>query len=241
MRTQPLEDVISHWSKLIENFTTSSTKLYAAVEKGLERRKLPEATITRVAWSEGGVLSPNREYLRIEGSGFVYDICAAPFGTGFFFSEWLTRKRAEYVFYYLSTFVFGAWLISRFLATILYSGLQNQSSMDLSLLAWRAFLLSPGFIGSVSLLIALLIVGVLARAGFRGPALALGTVPLLGPLFDRLFMPITYYNLDTAAMFRATVHAAVLEAIDDLTTQKGLRALAPEDRKPEYELVPLTP
>ena len=33
-------------------------------------------------------------------------------------------------------------------------------------------------------------------------------------------------------MFRATVHAAVLEVIDDLTTQKGIKALAPEERKP---------
>jgi hypothetical protein len=35
-----------------------------------------------VQWSEGGVLSPNGEYLRIEGSGFRFDLWAAPFGTG---------------------------------------------------------------------------------------------------------------------------------------------------------------
>jgi len=40
-----------------------------------------------VEWPEGGLVSPNREYLRIEVRGFRFDICAAPFGTGYSFSR----------------------------------------------------------------------------------------------------------------------------------------------------------
>lgn len=41
---------------------------YEAVESGLFRRKLPGAKVSNVRWAEGGVLSPDREYFRIEGS-----------------------------------------------------------------------------------------------------------------------------------------------------------------------------
>ena len=55
---------------------------------------------------------------------------------------------------------------------------------------------------------------------------------MIGPVYGLLFRPQTYYRYDTAQMFQKTVHNAVLEAIDQLTTEKGLRALSQEDRKP---------
>jgi hypothetical protein len=76
------ENTLSHWSKLFEEFSAASYDFYDAVEAGLARRKVPEARTAMVQWSEGGVLSPNGEYLRIEGSGFRFDLWAAPFGTG---------------------------------------------------------------------------------------------------------------------------------------------------------------
>lgn len=68
MPSFPLDAILSHWSKLFEDFSTSSYDFYDAVEEGLARRKIPEAKTAMVQWSEGGVLSPNREYLRIEGN-----------------------------------------------------------------------------------------------------------------------------------------------------------------------------
>jgi hypothetical protein len=49
----------------------------------------------RVDWSEGGLLSAKREYLRATYGRYSFDICAAPFGKDFFFSWWLTRRRPE--------------------------------------------------------------------------------------------------------------------------------------------------
>ena len=44
--------------------------------------------------------------------------------------------------------------------------------------------------------------------------------------------PITYYRIDTAHMFQKSVHAAVMEVIDAITEEKGLRALTESERKP---------
>ena len=60
----------------------------------------------------------------------------------------------------------------------------------------------------------------------------LGVVALgiIRPLF---FPPRpTFYRLDTANMFHTAVQAAVSDAVDQLTSSKGLRALTPEERKP---------
>ena len=97
MSQSPLEYVVAHWSKLIENFSTSSDEFYKAVGAALASRDIPDAPTYRIQWSEGGVLSPNREYFRIVGSGFACDICAAPFGTGYFFSWWLSRNPPQFV------------------------------------------------------------------------------------------------------------------------------------------------
>ena len=48
-----------------------------------------------------------------------------------------------------------------------------------------------------------------------------------------LFDPETFYKEDTRTMYREMVHAAVLEVVDGTLEGKGLRALAPEYRKPE--------
>ena len=57
-------------------------------------------------------------------------------------------------------------------------------------------------------------------------------IPLLGPLLLWMFRRITYFRVDTGAMFRDSVHMAVLEVIDEMTESKGLRKLSEFERKP---------
>ncbi len=233
MAQSPLEYVVAHWSKLFENFSASSDKFYDAVGEALARREIPNAPTRRIQWSEGGVLSPNREYFRIEGSGFACDICAAPFGNGFFFSWWLTRKPVQFVLLFLAAYLGVSWVISKFLSTVLFKAFASGAILpDPEIIALRILLLNPITIAILSLFLGLTLVGVLERGGFREPGEALKTIPILGWVYEHWFSPVTFYRLDTAAMFRATVHAAVLEVIDELTTQKGLKALAPDERKP---------
>src|SRR5215216_5997659 len=79
--------VLSHWHQLYENFSTSSRDFYTAVEEAIKKREVPDLVFSRVTWKESGILSAKREYLRVARGRLHWDICAAPFGTGFFFSS----------------------------------------------------------------------------------------------------------------------------------------------------------
>lgn len=46
----------------------------------------------------------------------------------------------------------------------------------------------------------------------------------------------TFYRMDTANMFYTAVHDSVVEAVDGLTTSKGVRGLSAEDKKPIMRL-----
>ncbi len=81
--------VLSHWYSLIEGLDTSPMGFYKAVEEAIERRKIPDSSRSRIDYREGGVFSAKREYLRVKRLGYTFDICGAPFGTGFFVSWWL--------------------------------------------------------------------------------------------------------------------------------------------------------
>ena len=81
--------IFSHWYHLIENLQQSSQDFYALVDRAIGQRQLPETKTSRVDYREGGILSAKREYLRVKRKEHIFDICAAPFGRGFFISWWL--------------------------------------------------------------------------------------------------------------------------------------------------------
>ena len=149
---------VAHWSQLIENLQTNPQDFYRSVEESVERRHLPDSKRSRVQWREGGLMSAKREYLRLKRKEELFDICGAPFGTGFFVSWWQAENG--------STF--------------------------------RALMLS---------------------------------LPIVGGIWAALF-PDTYYKIDTEEMFGTSVHSAVMDVIDGMTQQQGLRQLTELERKP---------
>lgn len=58
-------------------------------------------------------------------------------------------------------------------------------------------------------------------------------IPLIGGWLHRSFYPVTYYTIDTATMYRHCVHTALLEVVDGITSEKGLRSLTEAERKPQ--------
>lgn len=88
--------VLSHWHKLFEGFQESPEQIYSQMEQAIERRKIPDVKISRISYPEAGVLSARREYLRVQRMDHIFDICAAPFGTGFFVSWWLGEPRGYF-------------------------------------------------------------------------------------------------------------------------------------------------
>src|SRR5262249_23743656 len=83
--------VVGNWHGYIENFSTSALDFYELVKAGIARREIPDLKITSVEWKEGGLGSGKRVYLRVSREGLNFDLSAAPFGTGYFFSWWLAR------------------------------------------------------------------------------------------------------------------------------------------------------
>jgi hypothetical protein len=207
---------ISHWCKLVENLQASPLEFYAAVEQAIEQRQIPEAERSRIDYQEGGLLSAKREYLRVERREHLIDICGAPFGNGFFFSSWLGAAPPAVDPFHVLLVVLG-------MMTIAYGFVKLFGLI----LGGLLLLMSLG---------ALIILLRVARSGtlpFSGDVdAALVSIPIVGPVYERFFRPMTYYRIDTALMFQQAVHAAVLEVIDQMTSAKGLRALSEDERKP---------
>ncbi|MEN9582475.1 MAG: hypothetical protein RL641_429 [Candidatus Parcubacteria bacterium] len=155
IKGNPIE-IRSNWHHSFGNFQFSSQEFYQKVEESVRKHEIPNVSFTRVTHSQGGIFSSKREYLRINRGEYVFDICAAPFGTDFFVSWWL-----------------------------------GESVKD-----------------------------ILAR------------IPILNTILGKNTKQKTYYQMDTEAMFKGSVQQGVLEAIDLITTSKGMRALSELERRP---------
>jgi len=217
MRKQP--DVISHWHKVYENFATSPLDFYTMVEQEIIRWKIPEVEFSRVVWKEGGVFTAKRTYLRVSRGPVNFDICAAPYGTGFFFSYWVTSppKRLKAILYLVGVFLLSMFIVGATLA--LFDGRD-----------------AGGWIGIVLALSLLIGLAFAVRSGKLGDEEAVFAMPVLGFLYGRIFQPVTWFKIDTTTMFQESVAHALFEVIDTVTTARGIRELSEFERRP---MVPL--
>lgn len=149
----------SKWNTLIDNFSFSTQEFYKLLKEELQNQGIKRIEIEQISLKEGNAFSSRRSYLRATWKEYQYDICAAPFGKGFFISWWLLYKNS-----------IGQLIISK--------------------------------------------------------------IPFVGGWLARKIYPVTYYKIDTASMFMAYAQASILKVIDDITENKGVRALSEADRKP---------
>ncbi len=218
--------VEGHWHSLIDGFATSSLDFYELVKAGIARREIPDLKISQVEWNQGGLGAGKRVYLRVSREGLNFDICAAPFGTGYFFSWWLakiSRVLLDLLFIFLCLFV--AFLLYRGMSGTAGNGDMGEPSPGCAGLLLKPLL----FFG---LLLAL---GFFVRYGDRGLEPTVLSMPITGFVYGLIFRPSSYFNEDTAIMFKESVHHAVLEAIDQVTTAQGVRGLSEEARKITFE------
>lgn len=139
-------EVLRPWHHTFDQFQFSPQEFYEALQSGIKKRELPHLSYSRVTYQETFIFGQSRTYLRIERGVYVFDVCAAPFGSGFYVSWWFQEK---------TTF-------------------------------FRRMLLM---------------------------------VPVV-----KWFLDIkTFREIDTETVFRELVHASVLEAIDAMTNEKGIR------------------
>jgi hypothetical protein len=80
-------EVTPSWHRYFDDLALSSPDFYKAIEDALATRQIPGIRVRYVTFFERGLLSAKRLYLQIERDWMIYRICAAPFGTGYFFSS----------------------------------------------------------------------------------------------------------------------------------------------------------
>jgi hypothetical protein len=221
-RAKPV-DFISYTPQLFERFSFSSQEFYNRLERALAERDIPDLDMRRVIWKEGGMLSPGREYLRVQRERYVFDVCAAPFGTGFFVSLWCAERplRMGILLWFL---LLSALLVS----TVCF--MQNEMQIHFYLmqnfgLNWTGAA-AVAFFGLLCVyLFAAVIVGSHLDMFMMG-------VPVLGYFYERYFRTITYYRVDMMSMYRAAVKAAVHQVIDEITKAKGISPASEFGEKP---------
>jgi hypothetical protein len=220
---------LSHWYTLFENFSTSTQDFYAAVEEAIRERKIPGVEISRVFFHEGGTWTPKREYLRVKRGRIVCDICSAPFGTSHFFSWWVTPAPTRFGLLAITTVItllcYLSWKFVKNVVAIPTDSLLSFLSPFVEVL-----LLPLTFLFGVPIIFFLL--GLAVQEGILGDEEWVLSTPVVGPLYAKIFKPLTYYRLDTAYMFRDSMQAIVGEVVNGLREEKGLRLLEEEELTP---------
>lgn len=154
-----MEFTHAHWHHRFENLQLSAEAFYNSIEAILATKTLPMVSAYPKSYFEGDLLTSKREYLRIEYREYTFDVCAAPFGTDFFISWWLTE--------------------------------------------------SPGCLYDAVLLI-----------------------PFIGKAWGNAMMRKSFYQIDAGIMFKETTQSMILQAIDAVIQEKGLRSLTELERQP---------
>lgn len=160
-RYKGLDIIRSRWHCSLPEFQFSAQEFYSLVEAAVKKTEVKGIGIDRAEYEEKHVLLARREYLRLTRGEYVFLICAAPFGTGFFVSWWLGE-----------TVSFVKHLILK--------------------IPW------------------------LARLVYRK----------------------TFFQMDTETMFQECVRKCVLEVVEHISTNKGIRGLSERERIPIDMLIP---
>jgi hypothetical protein len=198
--------IVSNWATLIDNLEASPLNFFKSVETAVEERQIPEITISRVDYHEGGITSAKREYLRVARGSLLFDICAAPYGRGFFVSWWLGIPMIHPLT--VIGIVFGYFVLTIVIMAVV--GL---------------FL---GFLAAIGLVVVAFWLG---GEGTLQDQYILA-IPGIGYIYRRFFKPATLFAMDTETMFRTATHSAVLETVDALMSAQGLRLLSESERRP---------
>lgn len=85
-------EAIGHWNHLFAEMKHDPKEFYNLVIALLNEREIPNVYATIINLKEGGMLSHQRLYLQLSRGDYIFHVCAAPWGTGFFFSWWVRQR-----------------------------------------------------------------------------------------------------------------------------------------------------
>jgi hypothetical protein len=209
----PKDEVHQHWYVSLENVQFVSGDFYQMIEKELVARKVPGLEMSRVEFSEGGLLSDKREYLRLRRERLVFDICAAPFGTSYFFSFRFVELPLGIKLVELFIFLIGFAITFSFLLKI--------------------FGVILGFIAFITLLVGgIYVLRNSYLLGLKDLDASLMKISVIGPLYEFFLRKETYYRQDTRLMYLSTVNDITEIFVQEITAAKGIKLLKQYERKP---------
>jgi hypothetical protein len=205
--------VLEHWYALIPGFNTSTQEFYQAIEAELKAREVPGLQLSRVEFNEGSVLSDKREYLRLTRERLVFDVCAAPFGTSYFFSCRFAEIPAVIRLWQLLVVLAGSLLIVVFAFKFLG-------------LTLGAIILAAGFVFLIYIL------RNAVNLDLRDLDAYLLKDPMFGAIYERWFRQETYYRQDTRLMYLDTVNAVVKGQVERVAGTNGVKLLRFNEHSP---------
>ena len=196
--------LINHWIVSAAEFSLAPGEFYDTVEKELGARKFPSVEVSRVEFAEGGLMSDQRLYLRFMRERLAVEVCAAPFGTEYFFSCRTT---------YIPTLVRLWHILAALFLFQIVAGL---------------LIIPLGFgfatIAVITLMFAL--VGVMRNAGstaFSDLDELLLKIPVMATIYEDWFRVDTYYRDDTRTLYLKLVPGIVQAVADEISAAKGVK------------------
>ena len=198
---------------VVDNFSTSSLTFYKQIEAELVSCKIPGLDASRIEFAEGGALSIKRTYLRFVRERLVFDICAAPLGTGYFFS----CRTAE-----IPAIVRPMELIG----LMLCGGLLLFGTVEALGLFLGSLVLLVGLAGAIYIMRNAVALGLedLDRTLIR--------TPLIGPAYEAWFRRDTYFRQDSRLVYLDLIPRVVKRAAEEITGNSGVRFTREYERSP---------
>ena len=105
---KPIKELTARWYYYFDNFQFSPKDFYAIVEEHIKKRKVPKANLSRVKFYQDLGFWNKREYLRVKNQDYIFDICASPYGGGFFVSYWVGYPTSAFINFLLQIPILGA-------------------------------------------------------------------------------------------------------------------------------------
>lgn len=207
--------LVSHWFVLLEDFNASTKEFYATIQAEVKQRELPLSDMAHVEFAEGGALSAKRDYLRFRHERLVIDLCAAPYGTDYFFSLRVCELPIRFGFFEVLLTLFATFVA--FNASVEVLGPLFGPAILLVTVAVLAFWTSRQSL----------------MADTRNLDDALLRTPLIGAFYELVLRQDTYHRHDTRLMFLRALDVIVKRQVSDVVAAKGVKL------GKQFELSPL--
>jgi hypothetical protein len=211
---------LQHWVAFVDGFQYAPTEFYDAVEKELKAREVPGMEMSRIEFSQGGILSDKRLYLRMVRERLTFDVCAAPFGSSFFFSCRMGEIPSIVKLWEILLFIVIVFAVC-FWGLIIFGKVLG----PLGLMMYPFVLLA-------ATVAAIYVMRNAVSMGLKDLDATLIKTPVIGPIYEAWFRKPTYYRIDTRLMYLEVVGSVVKKLAEDAIAVKGVKLIKQYEQSP---------